>query len=91
MKQINTGFETIGGKMNKLPKVFDLMGKEVIDRITGFKGIVTGICHYLTGCVMIGVQPKLNKDGKLDRDEWFAVSRIKVISSGFSKGYMEGK
>ena len=78
--------------MSELPKDFDLMGKEVIDRITGFKGMVMGICYYLTGCVMVGVQPQINKDGKLARDEWFAVSRIKVISSGFSDEYpMEGK
>lgn len=39
------------------------LGKEVKDKVTGFKGIAVARCEYLNGCVRIEVQPLELKDG----------------------------
>lgn len=41
------------------------LGDEVKDTVTGFKGIVTSITEYLNGCRRVGVQPPIDKDGKM--------------------------
>jgi len=41
------------------------LGDEVIDKITGFKGIVVAKTEYINGCIQYEVQPKIDKDGKI--------------------------
>ncbi len=42
------------------------------DRVTGFKGLITGRAEYLTGCRKYAIQPqKLTKEGKSPDWEWF--------------------
>lgn len=42
------------------------LGDEVIDSVTGFKGIAIGETTWLYGCKRVIVQPKgLDKDGKI--------------------------
>ncbi len=52
-----------------------LLGLEVQDRLTGFTGLVTGICVYLTGCNQALVQPKV-KDGAFVEARWIDVQRL---------------
>ena len=59
------------------PKV--QLGVTVEDVITGFKGTVTGIVHYITGCDQALVAPRgLNSDGKIHDSQWFDVQRLVV-------------
>ncbi len=64
------------------------LGDKAKDALTGFTGIVTARCDYLTGCVQFKVTPKsLSKDGKPDDGEWFDESRLvasqwKALRSG---------
>jgi len=47
------------------------LGQEVIDPITGFRGIAVGRTDWLYGCARIGLQGKLNKDGTVPDVQWF--------------------
>lgn len=61
----------------KLAKVE--LGVTVEDVITGFKGTVTGIVHYITGCDQALVAPRgLDSDGKTRDSQWFDVQRLVV-------------
>lgn len=52
------------------------LGITVIDRITGFKGIVTGIVYYISGCNQALVVPKVKADGGLEAGRWFDLQRL---------------
>jgi len=41
------------------------LGDEVRDTITGFKGVATSITEFLNGCRHIGIQPPVDKAGKM--------------------------
>jgi hypothetical protein len=41
------------------------MGDEVQCIVTGFKGVVTSITEYLNGCRRMGVQPPVDKEGRI--------------------------
>ena len=55
----------------------ELLGATVTDKITGFSGIVTGICLYLTGCNQALVTPRM-KDGKVEDAKWIDVQRLDI-------------
>lgn len=55
------------------------LGCKVKDKITGFKGIATGICSYITGCDRVLVTPPVCKKGKLAEGEWFDIQRLTVL------------
>jgi len=40
------------------------LGDEVKDTVTGFKGTVVALHHYLFGCTRVSVQPLAEKDFK---------------------------
>ncbi|MDD5358234.1 MAG: hypothetical protein PHX80_03755 [Candidatus Nanoarchaeia archaeon] len=52
------------------------LGQEVKDIITGFSGIITGRCEYLTGCNHYAIQSRTLKDGKPADYEWLDESRL---------------
>lgn len=58
------------------------LGDKARDVITGFGGIVTGRCEYLTGCVQLLLSPTVDKDGKRQEGEWFDIDRIEVKKAG---------
>ncbi|MBU0691530.1 hypothetical protein KKG66_09695 [bacterium] len=55
------------------------LGKHAQDKITGFKGIVTGEIAYITGCDQILIQPQgLDDNGKPFESRWFDISRCEI-------------
>jgi hypothetical protein len=71
----------------------ELLGLPVQDRVTKFKGVVTGINFDLYGCVQAVVTPEAS-DGKITCGEWFDVTSLKVMKSkpvmqlpDFEQGY----
>jgi hypothetical protein len=52
------------------------LGQKYKDRITGFEGIATSRTVYISGCVHIGLQGKVDKDGKLPGPEFFDEERL---------------
>lgn len=56
------------------------LGVEVKDKITGFKGTVTGYVVYISGCNQCLVNPKVGKDGRLGDSSWFDEQRLIVTN-----------
>lgn len=52
-----------------------ILGKEATDKVTGFKGIVTGHAEYLTGCSQYCLQPKVQK-GAFIEARWFDEGKL---------------
>jgi hypothetical protein len=51
-------------------------GDIVCDKMTGFKGIVTGYCEYITGCDRYLVQPKCKDDFEIKEAIWLDEGRL---------------
>jgi len=62
--------------MNEIIAVNVKMGWTVKDTITGFKGVLTGIATYLSGCSQGLVVPPLSDDGKMVDSHWFDIQRL---------------
>jgi len=52
------------------------LGKVAKDKVTGFKGIVTGITTYLTGCDQYCLVPKAEDKSKYPTVQWLDVDRL---------------
>lgn len=58
------------------------LGKVAKDKITGFKGIVTGKAEYLTGCTQLCLTPKVGESGGIIPSEWIDESRLEISGTG---------
>ena len=58
------------------------MGIEVRDRVTGFKGVITGYAHYMFGCDQFLVMPNVRDDGTAQDGKWFDDGRISIVPEG---------
>lgn len=62
------------------------LGSEVVDKVTGFKGVVIGRTEWHYGCKRYTVQPKgTNKDGKMFEAASFDEDALKVTKKPTSK------
>jgi len=66
--------------MTNIKKHIQMLGLRVEDKVTGQKGVVSSVSFDLYGCVQAIVNPGMDKDGKLQDQIWFDVSRLKVLS-----------
>lgn len=57
------------------------LGDKVQDKISGFRGIVIARTEYLNGCARCGVQPSVDKEGKLPSHEYFDEPQLKVLKA----------
>ncbi len=55
------------------------MGSTVKDKVTGFTGIVTARCEFISGCLQYCVLPKSGKDGKYPDHQYFDEERLIVV------------
>lgn len=69
-----------------------MLGTTARDRITGFTGVVMGVCDYLSGCSQALLVPPM-QDGKLPESQWFDVQRLEdtgavriVLDNGATPG-----
>lgn len=46
------------------------LGSEVKDVVTGCKGIAVGRTTWLNGCVRVGIQQPMKKDGTVPETQW---------------------
>lgn len=58
------------------------LGDEVVDKVSGFRGIVTGVASYISGCDQVSVTARLKKDGGEPAHMWFDIGRAKVKIAG---------
>ena len=47
------------------------LGDECRDTVTGFVGIATVRSEYISGCARVGLQPPVDKDGKIPDSQHF--------------------
>lgn len=66
-------------QMTHIEKHINLLGMRVEDRVTGFTGVVTSVGFDLYGCIQAVVNPGVDKEGKLQDQTWFDVSRLALI------------
>ena len=73
----------------------DRLGYTFRDKITGFSGVATGHCEYLTGCHQTLIQPRAVEGGKLPESAWFDDQRLEkearkdrvVLDNGATPGF----
>lgn len=56
-------------------------GDQVKEKITGYEGIVTGTCFYITGCNQYLVTGKATKDQAEPPALWYDEGRLELIAS----------
>ena len=66
------------------------LGKKARDKVTGFEGIIIGMCVYLYGCEQYGIAPKA-KGGKLEESHWFDIGRIEILGEGVTQKSVRAK
>ena len=54
-------------------------GDEVLEKITGFKGTITGTCFYLTGCNQYLITAKAENESKEPTALWYDEGRIELV------------
>lgn len=69
------------------------LGITAKDKITGFEGVVTGICSYISGCSQALLTPPV-KDGAFVEAHWFDLQRLEaqpgepvVLDNGETPGF----
>ncbi len=63
----------------------EVLGKEVRDKVTGYRGIVTAVTKWLYGCIRVNVAQKVKKDGTIPETQGFDLDQIEVIGDGLCK------
>lgn len=60
------------------------LGSQAKDKITGFSGILTARCEFLTGCNRYCIQPIGLKDGIPIESQYFDEGLIEIIGEGIN-------
>lgn len=55
------------------------LGDQVKCLVTGLVGVVTTVSTHLNGCTRCGVQPPIDKDGKLTDAYWIDEPQLQVL------------
>jgi len=63
----------------------NILGAEVEDIITGFKGIAISKVIHITGCIQYYVKPRVEKDGKYPEGGYFDEARCLIIGPGIKE------
>ncbi len=58
------------------------LGHTYRDRITGFTGVATGHCEYLTGCHQTLLQPQGADPASRPESHWFDDQRLQEVTDG---------
>ena len=54
-------------------------GDKVKEKITGFEGVITGTCFYITGCDQYLVVPKSKKPNVKSEGAWYDEGRLDLV------------
>jgi len=88
--------EVLGAKIEVVCKLFKkqkevamrssvTLGAEYRDKITGFRGVCTGYCTYISGCNQALLIPRVGKDGKAPDGAWYDVQRLARVGKKIIK------
>ena len=56
-----------------------MLGMKMEDKITGFRGIVTGYCVYITGCNQALLTPRVDSKGAKVEGQWHDEQRLERV------------
>ncbi len=59
----------------------DLLGKQVEDLVSGFKGVAVSKITYMNGCEQYSLQPKCKEDGRFLDSKWFDAEQVALVSN----------
>jgi len=65
------------------------LGQLAQDIITGFKGIITARCDYITGCNQYSLAGEA-KDNKPAEYQWFDETRMKIVGETKVMNFIKG-
>jgi hypothetical protein len=68
------------GKSRKEGRIRMQFGDKVKDKITGFVGIATARCTYITGSDQVLITPPVKDDGTFQEARWFDVDRVEILT-----------
>ena len=54
------------------------LGEKVKDTITGFKGTVTARIEYLNGCLQYCIEPRVGKEGKVEKVQYVDEGQLEI-------------
>ena len=63
----------------EIKKHLNMLGLPAVDKVTGFKGVISLISFDLYGCVQGIITPRVDKDGKYGDPRWFDIDRLKIV------------
>jgi len=55
------------------------LGQKARDKISGFEGIAVARCEWISGCTRVTLQPRVDKDGKLQEMQTFDEPGLEII------------
>lgn len=55
------------------------IGRNVIDKVTGFAGRATGYVEYITGCNQVLVTPRVTEPSKWPEGMWIDDTRLDYV------------
>ena len=61
------------------------LGQKYRDKVSGFEGIAVGKSDWMTGCTTVGLQPGMDKDGKLPDLTWLDENRLELVKEKAAK------
>ncbi len=64
-----------------MEKALEMLGKRVVDKVTGARGVVTSVSFDLYGCCQLLVNPGVDDAGKIREQNWFDYARITVVDT----------
>jgi hypothetical protein len=67
------------------------LGLRAKDKITGFEGIITSRCEFLTGCNRYCIQPTELKDGKPIDGIYFDEAQIMTMQVALQPSDVQGE
>ena len=68
-----------------------ILGKKAKDKITGFEGILTARCEFLTGCNRYCIQPSELIEGRPIDSIYFDEAQIEITGNGILSEEVTGK
>ena len=66
--------------MIKIREHIEKLGYKGVDKVTGFKGVVTSASFDLFGCLQLVICPQVDDDGKSQEGRWVDAERVKITS-----------
>jgi len=60
------------------------LGQEVQDVISGYKGRVTGLMEYITGCKQALITPRVDEKGEMRDPHYVDVDRLVIMGEAIS-------